>query len=83
MGNDYDVVLARKDGSVRNFHIYGQPAPKDGDVITLPVEGQLIKARISEPSQGSVIAGSVGHAAALKFEMNTAGLVLPLMRTDA
>jgi hypothetical protein len=62
MRNDYDVVLTRKDGSVRHFHIYGTPAPKGGDVITLPVEGQVIKARINESPLGSDVVQSVGRA---------------------
>jgi hypothetical protein len=66
MGNDYDVVLTRKDGSVRNFHIYGRPAPNGGDIITLPVDGQQIKARISAPSQGSEVQ-SVAHADATEI----------------
>src|SRR5438132_13381186 len=39
MSYDYDVVLTRKDGSVRNFRIYGQSTPNGGDIITLPVHG--------------------------------------------
>jgi len=66
MSNDCDIVLTRKDGSVRNFHIYGRTPPKGGDVVTLPVDGHLIKARISEPTQGSDVAQAVGHAEALE-----------------
>jgi hypothetical protein len=55
MSNDFDVVLTRKDGSVKNIRIYGQPRPNEGDVITLPINGQVVKARIGEPSQGSEI----------------------------
>jgi hypothetical protein len=42
MRHDHEVVLTRKDGSARNFHIYGQPTPHVGDVISLPIDGQLI-----------------------------------------
>jgi hypothetical protein len=47
----HDVVLTRTDGSVRKFRIYGRPMPDKGDVITLPVDGQLITARVSVPSE--------------------------------
>ena len=38
----HDVVLSRRDGSIRKFRIYGRPMPGKRDVITLPVDGQLI-----------------------------------------
>jgi hypothetical protein len=66
MGNDCDIVLTRKDGSVRNFYIYGRPAPKAGEVVSLPVDGYLIKARISEPLQESDVTQSAGHADAVE-----------------
>ncbi len=66
MSNDYDVVLTRKDGSVRNFRIFGQPTPSGGDIITLPVDGRVIKARINEPSYGSEMDQSVDHADAVE-----------------
>jgi hypothetical protein len=47
----YDVELIRQDGSVRNFRVYDQPPPKDGDIITLPVDGQLTKARVNVPPE--------------------------------
>ena len=47
----HDVVLTRTDGSVRKFRIYGRPMPDKGDAITLPVDGQLITARVSVPSE--------------------------------
>ncbi len=47
----HDVVLTRTDGSVRKFRIYGRPMPGKKDVITLPVDGQLITARVSVPSE--------------------------------
>ena len=46
MRYDHDVVLEGKEGSIRSFRIYGQPTPKEGDLITLPVDGLPIKARI-------------------------------------
>lgn len=42
----HDVQFIRRDGSVRNFRVYGRPTPKDGDIITLPVDGQLTEARV-------------------------------------
>jgi hypothetical protein len=65
MSHDYDVVLARKDGSVRHFRIYGQPRPKGG-VISLPVEGRAIKAEISEPSPGSEISKPADQTSAVE-----------------
>ena len=47
----HDVVLTRTDGSVRKFRIYGRPMPGKGDLITLPVDGQLITASVSVPSE--------------------------------
>jgi hypothetical protein len=44
----HDVALTRKDGSRRNFRVYGLSSLENGDIITLPVDGQLIKARVSE-----------------------------------
>ena len=46
----HDVLLSRGDGSIRKFRIYGRPMPGNGDIITLPVDGQLITARIRPPS---------------------------------
>jgi hypothetical protein len=42
----HDVVLARGDGSQRKFRVYGRPMPGYGDTITLPVDGQVIRARV-------------------------------------
>ena len=52
--NTHDVVLKRMDGSVRNFRIYGRPTPNGGDTITLPVDGRLIRARVSGKSRVSL-----------------------------
>ena len=41
----HDLLLRRKDGSVRCFRVYDRPAPKGG-VITLPIDGRLIKASV-------------------------------------
>jgi hypothetical protein len=51
MAYDHTVSLSRKDGSEKKFHIYGRPTPKPDDVITLPVDGRPIKARISGRSR--------------------------------
>ena len=68
----HDVVLIRKDGSVRNFRIYGRPTPNSGDTITLPVDGRLIRARVSEKSSVSLqkpeMAQSVDNADATAIE---------------
>lgn len=42
----HDVLLAGRDGSKRKFRIYGRPMPEDGDMITLPVDGRLVRARV-------------------------------------
>ena len=42
----HDVVLARKDGSAKHFRIYGRSTPNVGDIVTLPVDGHIIKARV-------------------------------------
>jgi hypothetical protein len=60
----HDVMLTRKDGSVRNFRVHDRPTPKDGDIITLPVDGQLIKARVSVPSERPQMVQSVDAEAA-------------------
>jgi hypothetical protein len=43
---DHDLRLTRKDGSIRYFHIYGRPAPKDGETITVPIDGKFVKASV-------------------------------------
>jgi hypothetical protein len=47
----HDVVLARADGSTRKFRVYGRPMPGSGDTITLPVDGQVIRARVTVSSE--------------------------------
>jgi hypothetical protein len=51
---EHDLLLRRKDGSVRCFRVYDRPIPKDGGVITLPVDGRLIlRSRSSRHSGGA------------------------------
>ena len=50
---EHDVVLTYRDGSARHFRIYGRSAPHVGDIVRLPVEGRLIKARICEIHGGA------------------------------
>ena len=47
----HDIVLARRDGSTRKFRVYGRPMPGSGDTITLPVDGQVIRARVTVSSE--------------------------------
>lgn len=67
MSQDCDVVVRRKDGSVTNFRIYGQSTPKGGEIITLPADGRVIKARVREPSQESKMHQSVHRADAVEI----------------
>jgi hypothetical protein len=59
----HDVVLTRRDGSVRQFRIYGRPMPGKGDVITLPVDGQLITARVSVPLENPEVVKEMDYEA--------------------
>jgi hypothetical protein len=45
---EHDVVLTREDGSKKHFRVYGRPTPNVGDIVTLPIDGRLIKARIGK-----------------------------------
>ena len=69
---EQDIVLTRKDGSERHFRIYGRSAPNVGEIVTLPVDGQLVKARIGEihgvASSRAEIMQSVDHIDATEFE---------------
>ena len=69
---EHDVVLTRKDGSAKNFRIYGRSAPNVGDIVTLPIDGRLIKARIGEihggASSRAEIVQSVDHIDTAEFE---------------
>jgi hypothetical protein len=49
MRQDYEVAVTRKDGSRRIVHVYGQPAPHRDDLIALPVDGEVIRAKIEVP----------------------------------
>jgi hypothetical protein len=41
----HDVLLTRG-GHTRKFRVYGRAMPETGDIITLPIDGQLVKARV-------------------------------------
>jgi hypothetical protein len=53
---EHDLLLTRKDGFVRRFRIYGRPIPKDEDIITLPLDGKLIKASVKGSPKGPEVA---------------------------
>ena len=59
----HDVVLTRTDGSVRKFRIYGRPMPGKRDVITLPVDGELITARVNIPSENREVVKEMDYVA--------------------
>ena len=59
----HDVVLTRRDGSVRKFRIYGRPMPGKRDGITLPVDGQLITGRVSAPSENPEVVKEMDYEA--------------------
>ena len=59
----HDVVLTRTDGSLRKFRIYGRPMPGKGDVITLPVDGQLITASVSVLSENLEVVKEIDYEA--------------------
>jgi hypothetical protein len=48
IGMEYDVLLTREEGSAKHFRIYGRSTPNVGDIVTLPIDGKLVKARIGE-----------------------------------
>lgn len=50
---DHDLRLTRKDGSIRYFHIYDRPTPKEGDIVTLPIDGRSVKASVQRTPQES------------------------------
>ena len=64
---EHDVVLTCSDGSVRNFRIYGRAALRVGEIVTLPIDGKLIRARI-DTINGAETVGSVDHADAVEME---------------
>jgi hypothetical protein len=49
---EHDLLLTRKDGSVRCFRIYDRLVPKDGDIVTLPIDGRSIKSSVTGPPKG-------------------------------
>ena len=55
----HDVVLACENGSEREFRIYGRPMPAYGDMITLPVDGHVIRARVTVRSEAAEMNQSV------------------------
>ena len=59
----HDVMLTRRDGSVRKFRIYGRPMPGKRDVITLPVDGQLIIGRVSATSENPEVVNEMDYEA--------------------
>jgi hypothetical protein len=69
---EHDVVLTRKDGSARHFRIYGRPTPNVGDTVTLPIDGNLINARIDEThsaaSPGADTVRPIDHVDAAEME---------------
>jgi hypothetical protein len=69
---DHDVVLTRKDGTTRHFHVYGRPTPDVGEVVRLPIDGRLIKARVGAlhgaASSNTDNSGPVDHVDAAEFE---------------
>ena len=56
---NHDLLLTRKDGSVRCFRIYDWPTPKVGDVVTLPIDGRPIKARVQASERRPELSRSV------------------------
>jgi hypothetical protein len=65
---EHDVLLTRQDGSKKHFRIYGRPIPHIGDIVTLPIEGHLIKARIGEIHGALPRADMVDHFDAAEME---------------
>jgi hypothetical protein len=46
---DYVISVTRKDGSRASVHVYGQPAPHPDDVVALPLDGEMVRAKIDAP----------------------------------
>jgi hypothetical protein len=55
----HDVLLVRGNGSKRRFRIFGRPMPAHGNMITLPVDGHLIRARVTVRSEAAEMEQSV------------------------
>ena len=70
---EHDVVLTRKDGSIRHFRIYGGVRPHAGEVVTLPINGKPVKARIDKagrvPPPNSETARSLDDRDAIEIEV--------------
>ena len=49
IGMEHDLLLRRRNGSAKYFRIYGRSTPNVGEIVTLPIDRELIKARISDP----------------------------------
>jgi hypothetical protein len=45
---EHDLLLTRKDGFVRCLRIYDRRIPAEGDIVTLPVDGRIIKASMQQ-----------------------------------
>lgn len=55
----HDLLLVRGDGSKRRFRIFGRPMPAHGNMVTLPVDGHLIRARVTVRSEAAEMDQSV------------------------
>jgi hypothetical protein len=56
---DYAVSVNRKDGARSVVHVYGQPAPRRDEIVALPVDGEVIRAKIDVPE--TPLAEAVAH----------------------
>jgi hypothetical protein len=56
---DYEISVTCKDGSRANVHVYGQPAPHPDDIVVLPLDGKMIRAKIDTPQ--TIAAEAVAH----------------------
>jgi hypothetical protein len=67
------LCWARRDGSIRKFRIYGRSMPRNGDnIITLPVDGCLITARVGAPSENPEVVKTVDYEARELAELTAA-----------
>jgi hypothetical protein len=69
---EHDLVLTCKDGSTRNFRLYGRPAPCLGDAVTLPIGGELVSARIVR-IRGMHFVGSVDPVEGVNIKATKTG----------
>jgi hypothetical protein len=69
---EHDVMLTRQDRSKKHFRIYGRPTPTVGEIVTLPIHGHLVRARVGEiqrvASPGAETIRSVDHVDAAEME---------------